>query len=141
MTIRLYRAAGRNTVSSGCCLAADESDASAYLDNPGYGGATLYTLTAEVDTDAVLSLVDGRRAGVPHGRKASDAWHTLADALGVEASALRRGERIERIIDDPARRAALRAAGYEWVVYEDTYPDQCVTWVYLGSETLTMEEA
>lgn len=141
-TVTLYRAADGSAAASGACFAADESDAAAYLDNPGYGGASLHSLTVEVDSDAVLSLVDSRRAGVPHGRMASDAWTRLADAIGADIDALRDGnESVERAIDGRRVRAALAAAGYEWVVYEDTFPAACVTWVYLGSDTLALVEA
>mgnify|MGYP006369352755 CR=1 FL=1 len=141
-TVTLHRAADKSSAAAGSCFAADESDAAAYLDNPGYGGASLHSLTVEVESDAVLSLVDGRRACVPHGRMASNAWTRLADAIGADVDALRDGnESVERAIDGRRVRAALAAAGYEWVVYEDTFPVACVTWVYLGSDTLALVEA
>lgn len=138
-TVTLYRAADSSTAASGACFAADESDAATYLDNPGYGGASLHALTIAVESDAVLSLVDSRRNGVPHGRMATGAWTRLADAIGADVDALRDGnESVERAIDGRRVRAALAAAGYEWVVYEDTFPAACVTWVYLGGGILSL---
>jgi hypothetical protein len=40
-------------------------------------------------------------------------------------------ESAEDAIDDAAVRAEIATAGYNWVVYTDTYPNRCETWVKL----------
>lgn len=142
MEIEFWRATKDATViHPGSCLTRDIDAAREYTRNPGFGGATLMGIDLDVDTGAVLSLVDGRVNGIPTGRQAADAWQSLADLLGqdhrtmrVEAQGL-----IHGVIDDAANRAALVAAGYSWVVYEDTYPVACVTWVYLGPDAIEVE--
>jgi hypothetical protein len=139
----LYRAAKTPTAKAGACFTSDADDAAEYLDNPGYGGGTLYQVSIKVDAAEVLSLVDST------GRQHRDAWHVLAEALGIEgddectAAQVLRGRtdgRIEDAIDGAKVRRQLASAGYVWVVYEDTFPAACVTWVYLGTEPLALTE-
>jgi len=142
-TVTLYRATDRiDSYGSGACFAADEDVAEEYLDNPGFGGSTLLSIEVPVDPDRVLSLVDGRRNGVPYGHQARSAWSNLAEALGLDADdedvvhALREegAHYIHGIIDSPRRRDELHEAGYDWVVYEDSFPESAVTWAYLGED-------
>lgn len=128
-SVTLYRATDRtDSYASGCCFSADPDVAAAYTDNPGFGGATVIEVTVDVDRGEVLRLVDS------DGRKGRDAWSRLADALGADESEIREEcqQLIEQAIDSRRNRATLAAAGYQWVVYEDTYPVGAVTWVYLG---------
>jgi hypothetical protein len=142
MRVTLYKATDRtDSFGSGAAFAADEEDAEAYLDNPGYGGAELIEVEIETIPDEVLSLVNGRRNGAPHGRKARDAWERLGDALNLDDEALTELEEdnqklIEQAIDQKKIRSQLADAGYLWVVYEDTFPDSAVTWIYVGAQTV-----
>lgn len=139
--VTLYRATDRvDSYGSGACFAADEEDAESYLDNPGFGGAELLEVEVRVDLDRVLSLVDGRRDGIPYGRQDRYAWQDLAEALDLDKhdqevirDLKEEGESyLHGIVDSRKRRAQLHAAGYDWVVYQDSYPDDAVTWTYLG---------
>lgn len=134
--ITLYRATDRPDIGEGAAFAADESDAEAYLDNPGYGGGQLRSHTTTVDPDTVLSFVKGRRDGVPHGLMKPRPFDDLAEVLEKDVDDLKMDyeNSIERAIDSPKIRAQLRKQGYEWAVYEDTFPEQTTAWVYLGKE-------
>jgi len=143
--VTLYRATDRvDSYGSGACFAADEEDAESYLDNPGFGGATLLSVEFRVDLSRVLSLVDGRRDGLPYGRQARHAWYDLAEALGLDAEdqdvideLKEEGDSyLHGIVDKQRRRAQLHAAGYDWVVLEDSYPNGAVTWTYLGERVV-----
>lgn len=130
--MRLWRAAG-SYCGRWSCWAAARTDAEAYLDNPGYGGGRLWT--CEVEPEYVLDLT-GRyppwrvlaAAVMPDDDEddridASDDWRmTQGSIYGVleNISAVRR--EVE--------------AHYDWVVYDDDYPDGCQTWVYTGRAAL-----
>ena len=80
---------------------------------------------------------------MPYGRQAQDAWERLGAALNLGYEELRdlredSQKLIEQAIDRRKIRTQLAAAGYLWVVYEDTYPRAAVTWVYVGTETVRM---
>jgi hypothetical protein len=141
-TITLYRAADDiGSYACGACFSPDRETAEAYLDNPGFGGDKVLTTRVDVDTERVLSLVDGYYNGLPYGRQSKRAWRDLADALGLDAddndvieALIDEGETyVHGVIDSRKRRAQLHAAGYDWVVYQDSYPDGAITWVYLGA--------
>lgn len=142
MRVTLYKATDRtDSFGSGAAFAADEEDAEAYLDNPGYGGSDLIEVEIEINSDEVLSLVDGRRGGAPYGRKARDAWERLGDALNLDEEELvelkeDNQKLIEQAIDRKMIRSQLADAGYLWVVYEDTFPNGAVTWIYVGRKTV-----
>jgi len=52
----------------------------------------------------------------------ADRWHSAGWLYPWEESA------------DVARR--LAESPYQWIVYQDDYPDGCVTWRYIGREPL-----
>jgi hypothetical protein len=142
--VTLWRASDNTRdYASGSCFAADEEDAERYLDNPGFGGAHLFSIDIVVPRDRVLSLVDGRRNGIPYGLNARDAWRTVAEALGLDSDdsdvildLIERSETyIHGVFDSPRNRAKIHANGYDWAVYQDSWPDGMVTWVYLGERT------
>lgn len=147
MKVTLWRATDRvDSYASGSAFAADEEDAEAYLDNPGFGGATLLAVEVEFDPSRVLTLVGGSRDGIPYGQEARNAWRTLAEALGrankndeyenkeAVRTLIEHAEGyIHHVIDSRKNRDALNKNGYDWIVYQDSYPDGAVTWVYLGA--------
>lgn len=119
MLVTLYKATDRtDSFASGAAFAANEEDAEAYLDNPGYGGSELISVEVEVARDEILSLVAGQRNGVPHGHAARYAWDLLGEALGLDEEGLRAlrdtsGNLIEQAIDSRKIRSQLAAAERE----------------------------
>jgi hypothetical protein len=62
-----------------------------------------------------------------------DNWSALNEALGYDVRTEWTDgdlEYIEQAIDSPKIRSALIPT-YIWVRYDDTYPDQCITYVRL----------
>jgi hypothetical protein len=104
----------------------------------------LIVVEIEVGRDEILSLVDGRRNGAPHGREARYAWDTLGEALELddqELQDLREDSQglIEQAIDSRKTRTQLAANDYLWIVYEDSFPHDAVTWIYVGAETVQVQ--
>lgn len=120
-------------LAPGACFSTDEETAEAYTDNPGYGGSEIIQVDVEVDPDTVLSLLDGR--SLSSGRQARDAWSRLAEAVDQDEDELRADSEqvIHAAIDRASIRKRLANAGFEWVVYEDTFPPEAITWTYLGA--------
>lgn len=126
--MKLYRATNRKsdtkTIPAGTCWSDSEDAARAYTANQGYGGK--YIVSVDVKPANPLDL---RGDGWER-----DNWDALTDAVGRD---LREDwtdgdlEYPEQAIDDPSIRAELRGAGYDWVIYHDTYPRQCTTYVRL----------
>lgn len=137
----LYRAADQSTARQGACFTSSQADAEAYLDNPGFGGATLYSV--EIDPRFRLECL-GRRNGLQE--LAEDLFETLGgdheSADDLRQSWVDAGlTRVFQVIENrPAVKRAV-AASYDWLVYEDDYPEGCETWMYLGDGEIEMEEA
>lgn len=132
MKITLYRAAKTEAYGSGACFAANEEDAEEYRDNPGFGGPVLFEYEFDVDPEDVFSLVSGRRNGLPYGRKSRDAWERLSNAIEEDVKSLHdRYPQLEQALDSRRVRKKLVDLGYEWAVYEDSFPTDAVTWVLL----------
>lgn len=132
----MFRATDRTeSFASGACFSPEREVAEAYTDDPGFGGSKIVAIEVDVDRDAVLGLLDGR--SLVAGRQARDAWERLAEALGVEEDDVRElradaENLIHNAVNSPRNRRKLFTAGFEWVVYEDTFPAGAVTWTYLG---------
>lgn len=128
--MKLYRATNRKSdskrIPAGSCWTTDEKSAQMYRDNPGYGGKHL--VSVEVEIGNALDL-----RGSSWDR---DDWQALADALGYDGVRDMRealadqmdGDYIEDYLDDAGVRGKLADAGYDWVIYHDTYPEGCVTY-------------
>src|SRR5690606_12465119 len=108
--------------------AEERESAELYLDNPGYGGDTLWRATASVDDDRVLDLSDyssGSTAGM----------EALADATGLQLPC---GIGLDEWI--PQACEEIAAAGYDWVKVRESYPENSTTWIYVGGPEPEMEE-
>lgn len=130
-TKTLYRAAQDDYTFSGMSLAARCEDAEAYLDNPGFGGANLYSMTVAIDPDRVLRL---------------DDMYDLADALiaagwsddhrlDIVENLGGTGAYIFEILAHRKGVASALARSYDWVVFADNYPVGCETWWALVEPT------
>lgn len=62
IVVTLWRAAQDDYVSDTTSFARRREDAEAYLDNPGFGGASLFRTRVRTTGDAVLNLYDERDA-------------------------------------------------------------------------------
>ena len=111
----MYRASDTATVGlPGICYAEEKEAALAYLDNPGYGGDSLWAVT--LSPAAVLLDLEG--------------WGDLEEYYGAEAIDLERAEGrasypyeiVELLGPDP-----LSEAGWTHIRYEDSYPEDCTT--------------
>lgn len=111
----LWRAADDDYIGDSASFAETREAAEAYLDNPGFGGARLWT--AEVDAVDVLDLTDSSdpMAGL---LAAIDSDHDYG-AIGVDELA-------------PRIAGLLADAGYQWVRVLESYPADTVTWIYVG---------
>ena len=117
MTLTLWRAGKDADVTRGTCFATERSAAEAYLDNGGFGGPILYCAT--VTPSRVLTI---------EGGQVRDALRAL-DAIGVDTTGAElRAETLAQVLDQDDVLEALAALGYDWVVYEDDYPEDCTTW-------------
>jgi len=123
----LYRAASDDNVSVGYSFAARRSHAEAYLDNPGFGGPTLYR--CEVEIDGLIDLTES-------------PWETLSEALGSEVDPSRHQFHFPSTVTAsdkiPEKLAAL---GYRWAKIIDDYPEGCVTYVPLCAEAADAAES
>ena len=129
--MELYRATNRSSdarnIPAGSCWTDRREHAEAYTANQGYGGR--YIVRIDVADADIESALDLRGSGW-----INDDFRALSDALGYDP---RDGwtdgdlEYPEQAIDSAAIRAELAAAGYEWVIYHDTFPANCTTYVKL----------
>jgi hypothetical protein len=120
----LYRAADDDILTDCGSFAETEETARMYLDNPGYGGSTLYRTVVSIDDAAVLDLVD-----------VADAPGVIAERIGAQhPGAIGADEYVPRVSYD------LRDAGVEWVRVSESYPAGTVTWIWVGGDDPEMEE-
>ena len=114
--MRLYRAADTDYVPTDSCSFAESLEAAQhYLDNPGYGGSTLWVAEVDVVDDDVLDLTG------------DDANELLGDIVDVDRyGAIGIDELVPRIADK------LCDAGIQWVRVIESYPEDTITWIYVG---------
>lgn len=129
--MKLYRAADAEQpyTGIGSCWAEDPEAAEAYTANPGFGGPQVWVADVEVDTDRVLDLVgvhDERRAlaralydDCDEAEDAYEDWRGSGYDYAYHVWQERRG--VREMLSDR----------YDWIRYEDDYPDGAVTWVRL----------
>lgn len=121
----LYRASNyASTNSDTTSFAARRADAAAYLNNPGYGGATLWRTEVEIVDSEVLDITDG----APEWLRDLVERH---GAIGIEEAI----GAISKVSD------GIAARGFRWVRLIDSYPDDCETWILIGDMDLDMEVA
>ena len=110
----LWRAANDDYISDSASFAECRESAELYLNNPGFGGPTLYF--AEVEIIDYLDLTG------------SDAMNILQATLGSDHDFGAIG------IDELVPRIASRLceAGVQWVKVCESYPEDSTTWIYVG---------
>jgi hypothetical protein len=111
----LYRAADSDYIQQGTCFAAEREAAEAYLANPGYGGATIWT------TDAHGSVLDLR--GMSTSEVASLLGLPDPGSIGID----------EWLPSLPSTLSAARATGALWAMVDESYPEETTTWIWLGT--------
>lgn len=118
--MRLYRAA-EGDVLTDCGSFAESADiARAYMDNPGFGGRSLWQTDVDIDVTAssVLDIVD---SGDPTADVAARIGKPHPGAIGAD-------EYVPRVSYE------LRDAGVEWVRVAESYPAGMVTWIWVGGD-------
>jgi len=153
-TKTLYRAAHDATVTSGTCFAQDIDDAIAYQDNSGFGGPNLYSLevTPTYKTfvkdleDARDQIADaimkhGWPSGVRRPRELDDEVDLTKEGLvawlkGVFSGYESGHAYVHDVVADTPWVVDLLGQSYDWVVFEDSFPEDCITWCYVGDDDL-----
>lgn len=137
--MRLWRAMWRDGYTGQwSAWAADRKTAEAYLDNPGYGGDTLYVAEVDVEDARVLDLTGSyeiqRLANALYDDE-EERWQALQRWSGQGLSYA------YEVWENNTEAAERLAERYDWVIYLDDYPSGAITWVYLGHEPLPAVKA
>ena len=123
----IYRAAKDDQVGVGCSFAGRRSDAEAYLDNPGFGGPTLYT--CQIELADMIDLTES-------------PWDALSDAIGESVNPAHHQYHFPSTVTAcDAICAKLAAKGYHWARIIDDYPEGCITYVPLTAEAAEAAES
>lgn len=114
----LYRAADDDIVTDSASFSESLDAAKEYLNNPGFGGRTLWKTKVKVNPAVVLDLVDE-----------DDPTTVLAKAVGLShPGAIGADEWAPRIASE------IADAGYEWVRVKESYPVDSITWIWVGGD-------
>jgi hypothetical protein len=119
MKLTLWRAAPDDYVPDAASFARRRADAEAYLDNRGFGGPSLWKSRITTSERRVLNLYDEQEP-VTFVAELLDLPHP--GAIGVE----------EWIPTRPEVQEGLAAAGYDWVVVRDSFPEGAEAWLWVG---------
>ncbi len=120
----LFRAADDNYVTSGTSFSESPEHAAAYLNNPGFGGHTLWRVP--VRPTNVLDLADSQ-----------DLFADLSQASGVQINPSEHQHHPQRAIaTSDELRDALAERGYHWVRFPDDYPEGSTTWAPVHSDAV-----
>lgn len=126
-TKTLWRAADSETIVDCASFAVSREVAETYLQNPGFGGGTLYRTEVEIDADSLLDLYDVSEA---------EAMDTICDLCNLShPGAIGVDEWVPRISYE------IREAGIEWVRVRESYPADTETWIFVGEDDPELEEA
>lgn len=104
-----------------------------YTDNPGFGGPTIFRYT--VTPRAVLDVSDAERP-----------FREVADALGWSSETVEEwhgaglSEIHQLLTWRPLVGEALAEAGYDWIAFRDDFPENAITWWYLGEDDLEPDD-
>lgn len=108
--------------------------AEAYLDNPGFGGDTIFSVT--VEPEYVLDLTRGNPFRLLAQALDQDTenegvvwWHAHPDWTDA-------GRYVHNVWEERKRAFDAIADLYDWVRFVDDYPAGCITWMYAGSRPL-----
>ena len=117
MDMKLFRAANdTNTNVDTTAFAVTREDAEAYLDNPGFGGANLYEIDVDISDAEVLDLTED----IPDwlAELIPGAYDCIGAIIGMTIG-----------LSD-----AIAERGYRWVRLIDSYPEDCVTMMLIGTD-------
>jgi hypothetical protein len=112
----LWRAASDDLIVGSASFAETREAAELYLNNPGFGGDTLYF--AEVEIDDYLDLTG------------DDALERLQESLDDDHDYGAIG--IDELVPRVSRR--LAEAGVQWVKVCESYPEHTITWIFVGGD-------
>lgn len=118
--MNLYRAttADESGIPAWSCWTGDYEAALEYTDNPGFGGDHIREIEAD---GSVLDIT---------GSGTLDQFRALALAIGMtedDAQDWMYSGYLYPWEESGAVRDALAATEYEWLRYEDDYPEDCIT--------------
>lgn len=117
-TITLYRASDDDIITDTASFSTTLDAAKAYLDNPGFGGGTLWKSEVEINPDELLDLYDmDEDEAIAKIRKLTGVGNP--GAIGID-------EWVPRIAEQ------LQDAGIIWVRVRESYPEGTETYIYLG---------
>lgn len=121
--MKLYRAADDDVIVGSASFSEDLEAAELYMDNPGYGGSTLYQVEIDPDDYRILDLTD-----------CDDEHQAVMDAVGIDQHPGAIG------VDEWVPQIAHRLSeDYDFVRVRESYPADSITWIFLG-DFLDMEE-
>jgi len=124
--MKIYRASKDDYIGQGFSFAEKKEDAKAYLDNPGFGGACLFSAKIPAN-HKILDLTD-------------EAWTTLSATIGRDITPDMGGYMISQAIQlVPGLLDDIADSGYDWVRYIDDYPIGCVTLTVCSSDAEDIE--
>lgn len=114
----LFRAAKDDYVDTGYSFATSRETAEAYLDNPGFGGDTVYRARITYEESELVDLT-----GVSVGELAQALGMGHPGAIGVD----------EWIPRTPKVLDALRDMGFLWALVLESFPEETTTWIWCGT--------
>ena len=137
--LHLYRAADSNTATAGTHFAEHKSDAEAYQDNPGFGGANLYEFDIPVVSPLRLKQTDARDlkplavsvAGIT-GEDARDLVDFWRNQSGYDS--------VFNVLENAKGVEDALAEKHDAIRFLDDFPENAATWKYLGKDKLTASD-
>lgn len=120
---RIYRAANDDYISQGYTFSEDIDAAREYLDNPNFGGDTLYESTIP-SSHKILDLSD-----------TESAWETLSEIYGKEITPDMGQYEISQAVQIiPNLLDSINDAGYDWVKYVDDFPKGSISYTVVSDK-------
>jgi hypothetical protein len=116
-TRTLFRVASDDYVDQGKSFAEEQDTANEYLDNPGFGGSTVYSAEVSYDPGEVLDLT-----GYSVAEAAEELGLNNPGAIGVDEWL----PRTQKALDEASSR------GYHWAKVSESFPRGTTTWIYIG---------
>ncbi len=118
--VTLWRAANDEFANADSTSFSRSKDAAKqYLDNPGFGGPTLYKTKVDIDPKKVFDLYSS-----------ADPVSDICEELGIpHPGAIGADEWIPRIAQK------LQDHGVQWVRVKESYPEESETWIHIGGNT------
>jgi hypothetical protein len=114
----LWRAAQDDYIDTGYSFATTRANSEVYLDNPGFGGATIYRAKISVSEKQVVDL-----QGLTVRELAKSMGFNDPGAIDID----------EWLPRTPDAITELRSQGFLWAMVEESFPENSTTWIWLGS--------